>query len=38
MRNEIFPERRVDGKYAVDTTQETAIGKCIAYLGKYMKN
>ncbi len=23
---------------AVDATQEAAIGKCIAYLGVYMKN
>ena len=38
MRNEIDPERGGDGEYAVDTTQEAAIGKCIAYLGEYMKN
>ena len=38
MRNEIFPERGGDGEYAVDATQEAAIGKCIACLGEYMKN
>ena len=38
MRNGISPERGVDGEYAVDATQEAAIRKCIAYLGKYMKN
>ena len=38
MRNAIFPERGGDGEYAVDATQAAAIGKCIAYLGKYMKN
>ena len=38
MRNKIDPERGGDGEYAIDATQEAAIGKCIAYLGEYMKN
>ena len=38
MENAIDPERGGDGEYAVNATQEAAIRKCIAYLGKYMKN
>ncbi len=38
MHGYIYPERGIDGVYAVDETQAAAIAKCIAYLDKHMKN